>query len=230
MGTPLTSATVASTYQALLKTSTNAALSALTMRRISDGLGNDTTIYVGLKDFNNRGSGNIQQNTAIGENALISNTTGNGNVAIGLLSLSSVTTGESNTSVGGQSQQNATGSNNTSLGYQSLFSASGTYNIAIGVGAAPSALGSRNTVIGNESCVSATGSDNIVIGHQADSKTFSNCLLIGQGAQATGNFQVVIGDSGSPLGTMGFLETITPDTTWTVRINGANYKIPMLQI
>jgi len=226
MGTPLTSATVSSTYQALIKTSTNFSLGGPNALRLSDGLGNDTTVYFGPRAFNNRGAGNIQQNTSIGENALQANTTGSGNVAIGLLSLSSVTTGGSNTSIGVQSQVSATGSNNTSLGYQSLMSATGTYNIAIGVGTSPSSSGSRNTTIGNESNVLASGSDNIVIGHQANSQTYSGCLVIGRDAKATANNQVVIGESGYRLGTLA-AETLTPDYSWTVRINDVNFKIPL---
>jgi hypothetical protein len=224
MGTPLTSATVASTYQALIKTSTNAPLTAL--RRLSDGLGNDSSVYLSSTQFNNRGAGNLEQNTSIGENALQANTTGAGNIAIGLLSLSSVTTGNANTSIGMQSQQSATGSDNTSLGYQSLSSATGQYNIAIGSAAAQSALGNRNIIIGSEACTSATGSDNVVLGHQANTSTFSNCVLLGRATSATTNNQFVVGTALYNVGLIA-TESLTPTASWAIRINGTNYKIPL---
>jgi hypothetical protein len=40
---------------------------------------------------------------------------------------------------------------------------------------------------------------------------------------------MVIGSSSYPAGAIA-TETITPNRTWTVRINGANYKIPLLAI
>lgn len=58
------------------------------------------TINIGL------GGGNISSNTAIGTNALFSNTTGNGNTVNGFQSL----------------YFNTTGSSNTANGYQSLYS------------------------------------------------------------------------------------------------------------
>jgi 2-keto-4-pentenoate hydratase len=42
-------------------------------------------------------------------------------------------------------------------------------------------------------------------------------------------FHIVIGSNTSNAGTI-IGETITPNRTWTVRINGANYKIPLLAI
>jgi hypothetical protein len=221
MGTPLTSATVASTYQALFKTSTNAALSAVAMRRVSDGLGNDTTIYVGLTDINNRGGGNRQQNTAFGEGALIANTTGSVNVAIGNGALSAITTQGYNTAVGSQSQGNATGGDNTSLGYRALAANTGQFNIAIGSAAAQFSQGDRNIIIGGETCPSSTGSDNIVFGYQANTFAHSNCLLIGKATTATANNQFVINAG------LTTTEALTPTDSWAIRINGTNYKIPL---
>jgi len=40
---------------------------------------------------------------------------------------------------------------------------------------------------------------------------------------------LTVGSAGTPAGAI-TTETITPNRTWTVRINGANYKIPLLAI
>lgn len=212
MGTPLSSSSVASTYQALLKTSNNAALSAVATRRISDGLGNDTTIYIGINDINNRGGGNQQQNTAFGEGALIANTTGVVNVAIGNGALSSITTQSGNTAVGVQSQDLASGEYNTSVGYQSLQGCTGSNNTAIGDGA---------------TC--GSGSNNIIIGKQSTAQNFSGCLVIGTSVQATQNNHFVIGTISNPIGTI-VSESTTPTVGWNVRVNGANYRIPLIPV
>jgi hypothetical protein len=54
-------------------------------------------------------------------------------------------------------------------------------------------------------------------------------LSLGKEATATANNQFVVGSTGTNAGAV-TTETISADTTWTVRINGANYKIPMLAI
>jgi hypothetical protein len=57
-------------------------------------------------------------------------------------------------------------------------------------------------------------------------------VCIGSGAEpenATDSNKFVVGSSSVNAGAV-TTETITADTTWTVRINGANYKIPMLAL
>jgi hypothetical protein len=108
---------------------------------------------------------------------------------------------------------NTTGDNNTSVGIDSLGSnTAGDSNIAIGFNAMYS-----NT----------TGNGNIAIGAASSSGNFNNSILIGTFATATANNQFVVGSAGSNAGTI-TTESITPDKTWTVRINGVNYKIPLL--
>jgi hypothetical protein len=58
---------------------------------------------------------------------------------------------------------------------------------------------------------------------------FSGSVILGNSATATANNQFVVGSAGTNAGAV-TTEVITPDRTWTVRINGANYKIPMLAI
>jgi hypothetical protein len=70
-----------------------------------------------------RGGGNISTNTAVGNAALSSNTTGSYNVANGYNSLKTSTTGSSNTANGSYSlYSNTTGDGNTANGYFSLYS------------------------------------------------------------------------------------------------------------
>jgi len=89
--------------------------------------------FEGAKTFNadlivnglsvGRGAGNISTNTAIGNAALSSNTTGTNNVANGYNSLKTSTTGSSNTANGSYSlYSNTTGDGNTANGYFSLYS------------------------------------------------------------------------------------------------------------
>src|SRR5438045_155763 len=61
-------------------------------------------------------------NTAVGFNALFSNSTGNSNTTIGFYSLANNTTGSFNTAYGQFAlQSNGTGTNNTAIGYNALF-------------------------------------------------------------------------------------------------------------
>src|SRR5207248_634362 len=96
-------------------------------------------------------------NTAEGDGALssvqISATTGNGidNTAIGLNALFSNTTGSSNTATGaGALLANTTGGNNTAYGVGALeFHNTGGGNIALGFNAGINLTGSNNIDIGN---------------------------------------------------------------------------------
>lgn len=226
MGTPLTSTTVSSSFQALFKTTNNTSLTSLT--RMSDGLGNDTNVWISPTEFNNRGAAALASNSAIGQSAFTSNTTGSNNVAFGQSALTANTTGASNVAIGFfalsgittqaqnvavGSQSGGTGSANTAIGHQSLFSNAG----------------SNNCALGHQAGQNSTGSNNVIIGKSANSATFSNCVVLGRDATATENNQFVVGSDGTFVGNIAF-ESIIPDATWTVRINGANYKIPMLAI
>jgi hypothetical protein len=106
-------------------------------------------------------------NTAIGFNALYSDTTGNSNVAVGSQALFSNTTGSAETAIGwgalysnnsgyGNSAfggsalyNNTTGFNNTASGHSTLYSnTTGSYNVADGVAALQNANGSHNVAMG----------------------------------------------------------------------------------
>ncbi len=104
------------------------------------------------------GGGAVISNTAVGNVALYSNTTGYNNTASGQTALYSNTTGNANTSYGFQAgygtgtNANTTGSSNIFLGYETVGAgAADTNEIVIGAGAV--GLGSNTTVIGNSSTV-----------------------------------------------------------------------------
>src|SRR5438445_765662 len=92
------------------------------------------------------------ENTALGAGALFSNTTGSNNTANGPSALLSNTTGGNNTANGDNAlYSNTTGGNNTANGLAALFSnTTGGSNIGLGVGAGDNlTTGSNNIDIGN---------------------------------------------------------------------------------
>jgi hypothetical protein len=110
------------------------------------------------------------ENTAEGDSALFSLTTGSGNTAIGFQALFSVTDGIENTAVGSQALQNNFGSYNTAVGYEALFNnTNGTVNTAVGDSALlDNTTGTGNTAIGGFALSSnRTGSNNVAIGFNA---------------------------------------------------------------
>jgi hypothetical protein len=88
--------------------------------------------------FSGQGAGNLTMsavgNTAIGNSALVGNTTGSGNTANGRDALDNNTSGSDNTASGSEALfNNATGNNNIALGYQAGANlTTGSYNIDIG--------------------------------------------------------------------------------------------------
>ncbi len=138
------------------------------------------------------------QNTALGEDALFSITTGVFNTAIGNEALFSNSTGFNNTATGASAlQSNTTGSANTATGVAALHNTTtGTVNTAIGVAALD-----RNTTGNNNIAVGAgaggslnTGDNNIDIGNPgADLE--ANTIRIGVQGLQTATF--IAGVSGA---------------------------------
>jgi hypothetical protein len=109
-------------------------------------------------------------NTAIGFDVLFYNTTGNYNTATGYEALSFNTTGNSNTATGFYALlHNTTGSDNTANGYGALLKNTGTGNTATGYGALfNNTTGSYNTANGDAALVSnTTGQNNTAAGVNA---------------------------------------------------------------
>jgi len=111
------------------------------------------------------------QDTAIGFDALFSDTTGNSNTATGGDALFNNTTGSNNTATGaGALESNTTASDNTATGSAALpNNTTGNDNTATGSGALFSnTTGSNNTADGYNALVANTnGSDNTAVGYQA---------------------------------------------------------------
>jgi hypothetical protein len=90
--------------------------------------------------------------------------------------------------------------------------------------------GSYNTVLGETALYNnTTGTYNTGVGYYVQSGNFTGAVILGAYAAASANNQFVVGSSMYNAGTIA-AETITANRTWTVRINGANYKIPLLAI
>jgi trimeric autotransporter adhesin len=114
-------------------------------------------------------------NTAEGDDALFSLTTGADNTAVGFAALGLNLVGSDNTAVGAAALLNNTASNNTAIGSLALFNnTDGTRNTATGFAALFSNttvgvnVGSSNTAFGFEALVTnTTGFENTAVGSQA---------------------------------------------------------------
>ena len=143
------------------------------------------------------------QDTAIGFDALFSDTTGNINTATGGDALFKNTTGSSNTATGaGALQDNTTASDNTADGTFALTSnTTGTDNTATGSGALfGNTTGSNNTANGfNALGLNTNGSDNTAMGYRALLENGFDAIDntgIGSGAlssNVSGGFNTAIG-------------------------------------
>jgi hypothetical protein len=110
-------------------------------------------------------------NTAEGQNALLSLTTGVHNTAVGLNSLSNTTTSSNNTAIGAAALRfNTDGHDNTASGAGALRNnTTGSINVANGVGALQNNLtGLGNTAIGVQALFgNIRGNDNTAVGTSA---------------------------------------------------------------
>jgi trimeric autotransporter adhesin len=133
-------------------------------------------------------------NTAEGQNALLSLTSGGFNTAVGYLSLRSNTDGSFNTALGAGALLLNSGDSNTATGTAALLSnTSGSQNTAIGTFALFSnTTGSINTAAGYSALRSnTTGTANVAIG------------LAPLGSNTTGTGNVAIGDDAGFFATTG---------------------------
>lgn len=144
------------------------------------------------------------ENTAEGDDALLSLTTGKGNTAIGDDALKNATTGSGNTATGSNAlKNNAIGEGNTAYGRDALFNNTGDFNTAIGFRALFSQTTgsdeSPNTAIGYLALFNNTlGGSNTATGVEA---LFHNTT--GSGNTATGSGALIantIGDGNTADG------------------------------
>src|SRR6266852_952002 len=142
------------------------------------------------------------QNTAEGDDALFSLTSGGDNTAVGFSALFNNTTGYFNTAVGDQALYNdATGSSNTASGFLSLFSnTAGNENTATGTNALEfNTSGSHDTANGAFALLNNTsGNDNTAAGLNALVSNGSGNFNTATGVNAlfnntTGNSNIALG-------------------------------------
>jgi hypothetical protein len=187
-------------------------IGASAFQNINGGLGGDIAIGNGAGNaLTSSFSSVLIGNGAGGSTSL---TFGATLVGDAVCSLASVTLNAS--AFGYRSQANlTTGSENTSFGYRALTNTN---------------IGNGNVAVGHDALsANTTGSNNTAVGSGTISGNFGGSIILGKDAAATGNNQFVVGSSGTNAGTI-TTETIVPSSTWTVRINGANYKIPLLPV
>jgi trimeric autotransporter adhesin len=144
-------------------------------------------------------------NTAIGFDALYSNTTGDANTAIGDMALRHSTGGNFNTATGwGALFGITTGSNNTAMGFSAGGSRTGTYNTAIGADALEvNEAGNNNTAVGGRALLGSQGSNNTAMGFQA-LQGDPNAVTTGINNTATGAWALVSNTTGDNNTAMGF--------------------------
>ena len=196
--------------------------------------------------------GYANRNTAEGQKALFSLTTGEDNTALGFQALYNGTTTGGNTAVGsGALFSNTDGSDNTAVGYQALYSnTSGGGDNAFGFGALSSNIsGIRNLAVGSGALGSLTSGDsNVAVGNialfQGVSVNFNTALgrralfrsqgdqNVGLGFFAGGNLNdggnnIYVGNVGPvPIGSESNTIRLGTQTATTVTTADGTHAIP----
>jgi hypothetical protein len=129
-------------------------------------------------------------NTVVGANALVYNTTGSSNTAMGRAALSNNTTGGNNSAMGWAAlSNNTTGGNNTVVGANALvYNTTGSNNVAIG-------LQAGTFYSGDQELFDPENSIYIGAGAMGFSNSDINTIVIGSSAIADGANTTVIGNS-----------------------------------
>tara|TARA_R110002012_G_scaffold16404_5_gene63446 strand:- start:8441 stop:14704 length:6264 start_codon:yes stop_codon:yes gene_type:complete len=163
---------------------------------------------------------------AIGRNAMRNaGVTGNNNIAIGRQALESTTNVVSDVIAIGY-QSNAKGSCTIAIGCQAAAGTDASSTDSIAIGNDSSATGTKSISIGRNS--STTGTHSIALGD--NTQVIDNySVAIGAGASTNAANQIAFGTAIQNLGAI-TTQTVTVDKTWTVRINGVNYFIPVVAV
>jgi len=146
--------------------------------------GTDLTVY-GLTV--GRGAGAVSTNTAVGANALLSNSSNTNSVAVGSGTMQSATASASNsTALGYRALFAGDGfSASTAVGSQALYNNSGQNNTAVGYQAGYSNTTGTVTAVGFQSLNSnTTGTSNVALGAYAGQSNTTNNNLTAIGANA----------------------------------------------
>jgi hypothetical protein len=147
------------------------------------------------------------------------------------------TTGSNNVAIGGSALLNNTASNNTAVGFEAGFSnTTGDGNVMMGYRAGNTiSVGANNVIIGNDADASDGyansiigafcngGGGSTVVGYNSND-TFGGSVVLGNAAASTAVNQFVVGSAANNAGAV-TTEVVVSDATWTVRINGVQYKI-----
>jgi hypothetical protein len=169
-------------------------------------------------------------NTALGESSLRYNTTGSDNIAVGFSALMSNETGLSNSAFGNYALiLNTTGSYNTALGSSAMYvNTTGYENTAIGVSAMlNNTTGRYNTAIGMNSLAgNQTGNSNIAIGRNAMYQAGSGSSNVAIGNLAlylnTASENVAIGDLAMRNNSSGYSNTAIGKSAMVQNTSGSN--------
>ena len=107
--------------------------------------------------------------TAVGNKALLANTSGLANTAVGQSALLQNVSGNQNTAVGAEALYSATGGSNTGIGYQALRGNTGSANVALGWQAGyGTGTGTDNVFVGTQTGdANTSGSSNVFVGKNA---------------------------------------------------------------
>ena len=151
-------------------------------------------------------------NTGVGFEALSADTTGWENTAVGWNALANNTTGFSNVAMGAYAMQNSNAGANTALGYRTLVATSGGLNTAVGSEALSlNTTGYSNVAVGRSALYANTrGVDNVAVGQEALSQNQNGSYNIAIGFQAG---EVITGDNNIAIGNPG-----VSDESDTIRI------------
>ena len=161
-------------------------------------------------------------NTAVGFASLKKNTVGGLNTAVGVNALSLNTTGVNNTANGGNAlYSNTTGQQNTANGVYTLFqNTTGVLNTAMGAFAlGRNTTGSANTAVGQSALLYSTGSHNTAVGVLALNANFTGDSNTAVGREAL--FQTGGSNSNTAVGA-GALHAPGGDFNTALGVNAGN--------
>jgi hypothetical protein len=206
----------------------NVGLGQEVLKALTSGNGN---LGVGRNILNLLETGTT--NFIIGTNSGNKITTASFNITIGTNNLSENQTGNYNIGIGTNVLANATSNSNVIIGNESgVYISGGYFNSFLGHGTGLNLTsGHTNLFLGYLAGLGiTTGQGNVIIGTDVTQPSgLNNSVVIGRGAVATADNQLVIGSS---LANAGEITTTapTPDKKWKVKINGVDYYIPLQQV
>jgi len=166
--------------------------------------GNNANTAVGGNALSSNTTGT--ENTAVGAGAMFFNTMGQDNTAAGLSALIHNTTGNENTATGVFAlEENTSGADNTATGVRAMMFSTGNDNTAAGVDSLENnTSGGSNTAIGGVALgANTTGSNNIAVGFDAGDNltTGSNNIDIFDPGVAAESNTIRIGTQGTQTAT-----------------------------